>query len=176
MNVLVRVEKIKGVGGKADHFHKAVVKRRGALGRKNKSNSNFFFPWAPPSGEKHAVSKGTRSRLNITNFLRYELLQEMLIGECLLARRQLICWKWSSPHKCLFCQCFCWEGGLKPRLGMRGHGWWMLLWDLVSSLCHLQLYWWHYCLSPSLLIWILGSGDFSSCCVTYFFLNFRNCC
>lgn len=99
MNVLVRVEKIKGVGGKADHFHKAVVKRRGALGRKNKSNSNFFFPWAPPSGEKHAVSKGTRSRLNITNFLRYELLQEMLIGECLLARRQLICWKLSSPHK-----------------------------------------------------------------------------
>lgn len=141
---------------------KEIMKRRGILRRKNKSNSviNFFFSWAPLSGEKHAVS------LDLVPWISQKSWGRNCFRKHLWAIVSLPKGSWSagtenSPHKCVFRQCFCWERGLKPRLDMRGHGWWMLLWDLVSSLCHLQPYWWHYCLSPSpLLIWILGSANF----------------
>lgn len=135
-----------------------IMKRRGTLGRKDKSNSviQFFFSLGS-SFRWGACSKSWSSSLNITKVLRWGLLQETFMSKRFPLRRQVISWSWSFSHKCVLPMLLSGKR-LEAQDGFeRADGWWILLWDVVSCLCHLQRYWWDYCLSP---LWILVSGDF----------------
>lgn len=95
------------------------MKRRGTLGRKDKSNSiiQYFFSWVPLSGEEHAVSPDLVPWIS----------QKSWDGGCFRKHS----WASVSPsegswspgaeafHINAFCQCFYQERGLKPRLDLR---------------------------------------------------------